>query len=153
MHSLQISDLYQSFLYLNVFFEHFFSGVSLRILSADSDGLSNGVLTSALEWDYYDPCYVKQNNLPKHKHHRPAMHTKQYWVWNFPAVSISSFNIYFYYLLYSYFKCFVLKRHIFLTSHHYAFTLISIAKFDNECTLPQNLFQLQNIWFTLHLNC
>ncbi|XP_041826274.1 protein huluwa [Melanotaenia boesemani] len=55
------------------------AGVSLRILSADSDGLSNGVLTSALEWDYYDPCYVKQNNIPKHNH-RPAMHTKQYWV-------------------------------------------------------------------------
>ncbi|XP_054469086.1 protein huluwa [Anoplopoma fimbria] len=56
------------------------AGVSLRILSADSDGLSNGVLSSALEWDYYDPCYVKQNHLPKHKHHRPAVHTKQYWV-------------------------------------------------------------------------
>ncbi|XP_056287933.1 protein huluwa [Pseudoliparis swirei] len=56
------------------------AGVSLRILSADSDGLSNGVLASILEWDYYDPCYVKQNNLPKHKHHRPAVHTKQYWV-------------------------------------------------------------------------
>ncbi|KAM8871553.1 protein huluwa [Synchiropus picturatus] len=56
------------------------AGVSLRILSADSDGLSNGVLSSVLEWDYYDPCYVKQNNLPKHKHHRLAMHTKQYWV-------------------------------------------------------------------------
>lgn len=54
--------------------------MSLRILSADSDGLSNGVLSSALEWDYYDPCYVKQNNVPKHKHHRPAVHTKQYWV-------------------------------------------------------------------------
>ncbi|KAK5851572.1 hypothetical protein PBY51_023118 [Eleginops maclovinus] len=56
------------------------AGVSLRILSADSDGLSNGVLSSALEWDYYDPCYVKQNNVHKHKHHRPAVHTKQYWV-------------------------------------------------------------------------
>ncbi|XP_071760743.2 protein huluwa [Centroberyx gerrardi] len=56
------------------------AGVSLRILSADSDGLSNGVLASALEWDYYDPCYVRQNNLPKHKHLRPAIHTKQYWV-------------------------------------------------------------------------
>ncbi|XP_062269202.1 protein huluwa isoform X1 [Platichthys flesus] len=56
------------------------AGVSLRILSADSDGLSNGVLGSALDWDYYDPCYVKQNNVPKHKHHRPAVHTKQYWV-------------------------------------------------------------------------
>ncbi|XP_072309852.1 protein huluwa isoform X2 [Eucyclogobius newberryi] len=56
------------------------AGVSLRILSADSDGLSNGMLASALEWDYYDPCYVKQNNVPKQKHHRPVMHTKQYWV-------------------------------------------------------------------------
>ncbi|KAM3842463.1 protein huluwa [Diretmus argenteus] len=55
------------------------AGVSLRILSADSDGLSTGVLASALEWDYYDPCYVRQNNIPKHKHHRPV-HTKQYWV-------------------------------------------------------------------------
>uniref|UniRef100_A0A1A7X0F6 Si:dkey-121h17.7 n=2 Tax=Iconisemion striatum TaxID=60296 RepID=A0A1A7X0F6_9TELE len=56
------------------------AGVSLRILSADSDGLSNGILSSALEWDYYDPCYVKQNNIPKHTHHRAIMHTKQYWV-------------------------------------------------------------------------
>lgn len=56
------------------------AGVSLRILSADSDGLSNGVMTSALEWDYYDPCYVRQNNIPKHQHHRPALHTKHYWV-------------------------------------------------------------------------
>lgn len=56
------------------------AGVSLRILSADSDGLSNGVLSSFLEWDYYDPCYVKQNDVPKYTHHRPAMHTKQYWV-------------------------------------------------------------------------
>ncbi|TDH02179.1 hypothetical protein EPR50_G00170460 [Perca flavescens] len=56
------------------------AGVSLRILSGDSDSLSNGVLASALEWDYYDPCYVKQNNVNKHKHHRPAVHTKQYWV-------------------------------------------------------------------------
>uniref|UniRef100_A0A3Q2G7E1 Huluwa n=1 Tax=Cyprinodon variegatus TaxID=28743 RepID=A0A3Q2G7E1_CYPVA len=56
------------------------SAVSLRILSADSDGLSNGLLSSALEWDYYDPCYVRQNNIPKHNNHRPVMHTKQYWV-------------------------------------------------------------------------
>ncbi|XP_068429416.1 protein huluwa [Clinocottus analis] len=55
------------------------AGVSLRILSEDSDGLSS-VLASVLEWDYYDPCYVKQNNLPKLKQHRPAVHTKQYWV-------------------------------------------------------------------------
>ncbi|CAN9504549.1 unnamed protein product [Ophioblennius macclurei] len=56
------------------------AGVSLRILSADSDGLSSGVLASVLEWDYYDPCYVQQNNVPKHQNHRPALHTKHYWV-------------------------------------------------------------------------
>ncbi|XP_034048881.1 protein huluwa [Thalassophryne amazonica] len=56
------------------------AGVSLRILSADSDGLSNGILASALEWDYYDPCYVKQNHVQKQNYTRPAMHTKQYWV-------------------------------------------------------------------------
>uniref|UniRef100_A0A3Q2U5X5 Huluwa n=1 Tax=Fundulus heteroclitus TaxID=8078 RepID=A0A3Q2U5X5_FUNHE len=56
------------------------SAVSLRILSGDSDGLSNGLLSSALEWDYYDPCYVRQNNIPKHNRHRPLMHAKQYWV-------------------------------------------------------------------------
>ncbi|KAM6985840.1 protein huluwa [Aplochiton taeniatus] len=56
------------------------AGISLRILSADSDGLKNGVWASALEWDYYDPCYVRQNNIPKQKHQRPAIHTKQYWV-------------------------------------------------------------------------
>ncbi|XP_012723395.2 protein huluwa isoform X1 [Fundulus heteroclitus] len=56
------------------------AGVSLRILSGDSDGLSNGLLSSALEWDYYDPCYVRQNNIPKHNRHRPLMHAKQYWV-------------------------------------------------------------------------
>lgn len=59
------------------------------------------MLASALEWDYYDPCYVKQNKVPKHKHHRPAVHTKQYWVWYVPAVSvINSFNvIYLFYLI------------------------------------------------------
>lgn len=72
-HSLQI-------LVMTLLKHDFFAGVSLRILSADSDSLSNGVLASALEWDYYDPCYVKQNKVPKHKHHRPAVHTKQYWV-------------------------------------------------------------------------
>lgn len=57
-----------------------FSGVSLRILSADSDGLSHGVPSSALEWDYYDPSYVQQNQVPKHKQPRAAVHAKQYWV-------------------------------------------------------------------------
>ncbi|XP_029941409.1 protein huluwa [Salarias fasciatus] len=58
------------------------AGVSLRILSADSDGLSGGApaSASALEWDYYDPCYVRQNYVPTHLQPRPALHTKHYWV-------------------------------------------------------------------------
>ncbi|XP_035631564.1 protein huluwa [Oncorhynchus keta] len=56
------------------------AGVSLRILSADSDGLNNGVWDSGMEWDYYDPCYVREKNIPKQKHHVPALHTKHYWV-------------------------------------------------------------------------
>ncbi|KAK6316256.1 hypothetical protein J4Q44_G00137800 [Coregonus suidteri] len=56
------------------------AGVSLRILSADSDGLTNGVWDSGMEWDYYDPCYVREKNIPKQKHHKPALHTKHYWV-------------------------------------------------------------------------
>ncbi|KAG5834274.1 protein huluwa [Anguilla rostrata] len=56
------------------------AGVSLRILSSDSDGLSNAFLGSGLEWDYYDPSYVRQNHVPKHLHHMPTVTTKQYWV-------------------------------------------------------------------------
>ncbi|KAJ8286977.1 hypothetical protein GJAV_G00045540 [Gymnothorax javanicus] len=56
------------------------AGISLRILSSDSDGFSNVFLGSGLEWDYYDPCYVSQNHVPKHLHHMPTVTTKQYWV-------------------------------------------------------------------------
>ncbi|XP_076835703.1 protein huluwa isoform X2 [Brachyhypopomus gauderio] len=56
------------------------AGVSLRILSADSDGFPGATWTSALEWDYYDPSYVTQNHLPKPRHHVPSITTKQYWV-------------------------------------------------------------------------
>ncbi|CAL8318272.1 unnamed protein product [Lota lota] len=56
------------------------AGVSLRIVSADSDDLTNGVVAAALEWDYYDPCYVQQNSVPIHKPSRPSIHSKQYWV-------------------------------------------------------------------------
>ncbi|CAB1332392.1 unnamed protein product [Coregonus sp. 'balchen'] len=56
------------------------AGVSLRILSADSDGLTNGVWASGMEWDYYDPCYVRERNIPKQKDHKPELHTKHYWV-------------------------------------------------------------------------
>ncbi|CAL8278473.1 unnamed protein product [Merluccius merluccius] len=56
------------------------AGVSLRIVSADSDGLANGAVAVALEWDYYDPCYIQQNSAPVHKASRPCIHAKQYWV-------------------------------------------------------------------------
>ncbi|KAK7131568.1 hypothetical protein R3I94_016632 [Phoxinus phoxinus] len=56
------------------------AGVSLRILSMDSDGFPGSVWASALEWDYYDPSYVTQNHIPKHRPHAPPITTKQYWV-------------------------------------------------------------------------
>uniref|UniRef100_A0AAY4E473 Uncharacterized protein n=1 Tax=Denticeps clupeoides TaxID=299321 RepID=A0AAY4E473_9TELE len=56
------------------------AGVSLRILSADSEGLAGSALASAMEWDYYDPSYVTQNHLPKPRAHPPPVATKQYWV-------------------------------------------------------------------------
>ncbi|XP_052392178.1 protein huluwa isoform X2 [Carassius gibelio] len=56
------------------------AGVSLRILSVDSDGFPGSAWASALEWDYYDPSYVTQNHIPKHRPHAPPITTKQYWV-------------------------------------------------------------------------
>ncbi|KAI5612930.1 hypothetical protein C0J50_4662 [Silurus asotus] len=56
------------------------AGVSLRILSADSDGFPGATWASGLEWDYYDPSYVTQNHVPKHRHHAPPITSKQYWV-------------------------------------------------------------------------
>ncbi|XP_026052530.1 uncharacterized protein LOC113038928 isoform X2 [Carassius auratus] len=56
------------------------AGVSLRILSVDSDGFPGSAWASVLEWDYYDPSYVTQNHIPKHRHHVPPITTKQYWV-------------------------------------------------------------------------
>uniref|UniRef100_A0A8C7KKF4 Uncharacterized protein n=1 Tax=Oncorhynchus kisutch TaxID=8019 RepID=A0A8C7KKF4_ONCKI len=56
------------------------AGVSLRILSADSDGLTNRMWASGMDWDYYDPCYVRERHIPKQKYHKPALHTKHYWV-------------------------------------------------------------------------
>ncbi|XP_035628355.1 protein huluwa-like [Oncorhynchus keta] len=56
------------------------AGVSLRILSADSDGLTNRMWASGMDWDYYDPCYVSERHIPKQKDHKPALHTKHYWV-------------------------------------------------------------------------
>ncbi len=55
-------------------------GVSLRILSMDSDGFQGSAWASAMEWDYYDPSYVTQNHIPKHRPHAPSITTKQYWV-------------------------------------------------------------------------
>ncbi|XP_029108887.1 protein huluwa [Scleropages formosus] len=56
------------------------AGVSLRILSCDGEGLSEAIPASGLEWDYYDPCYVSQNHVPRHMFHMPTVTAKQYWV-------------------------------------------------------------------------
>ncbi|TRY95050.1 hypothetical protein DNTS_004685 [Danionella cerebrum] len=56
------------------------AGVSLRIISMDSDGFPGSAWASALEWDYYDPSYVTQNHVPKHRPHIPLITSKQYWV-------------------------------------------------------------------------
>ncbi|XP_039614271.1 protein huluwa [Polypterus senegalus] len=57
------------------------AGISLRILSSDSEGCANALWASGLEWDYYDPNYKKRNHMLKQMHHQlPAVCTKQYWV-------------------------------------------------------------------------
>lgn len=58
----------------------FAAGVSLRILSADSEAMACGLWASALEWDYYDPSYITQNQLPARRTHTPSMAPKQYWI-------------------------------------------------------------------------
>ncbi|XP_041915211.1 protein huluwa isoform X1 [Alosa alosa] len=55
-------------------------GVSLRILSADSEAMGCGLWASALEWDYYDPSYITQNQLRPPRTHAPSMAPKQYWI-------------------------------------------------------------------------
>ncbi|XP_053310690.1 protein huluwa-like [Spea bombifrons] len=54
------------------------AGVSVHILSSDSDTCS---WVSGMEWDHYDPCYLRRNRLrTRQNHHLPVLCSKQYWV-------------------------------------------------------------------------
>ncbi|XP_056403224.1 protein huluwa-like [Hyla sarda] len=58
------------------------AGISLHILSSDSDSCSQS-WASGMEWDYYDPCYMRKNRLRRenrHNHQIPVICSKQYWV-------------------------------------------------------------------------
>ncbi|XP_040191956.1 protein huluwa-like isoform X2 [Rana temporaria] len=58
------------------------AGVSLHILSSDSDSGSHS-WASGMEWDYYDPCYMRKNRLRNENrqlHNLPVICSKQYWV-------------------------------------------------------------------------
>ncbi|XP_072269926.1 protein huluwa-like [Pyxicephalus adspersus] len=58
------------------------AGVSLHILSSDSDSGSQS-WASGMEWDYYDPCYMRKNRLRnenRQNHNLPVICSKQYWV-------------------------------------------------------------------------
>ncbi|KAM3940106.1 protein huluwa-like [Leptodactylus fuscus] len=58
------------------------AGISLHILSSDSDSCSQSC-ASGMEWDYYDPCYMRKNRLRRENgqnHHLPVICSKQYWV-------------------------------------------------------------------------
>ncbi|KAM9331058.1 protein huluwa-like [Gastrophryne carolinensis] len=58
------------------------AGISLHILSSDSDSGSHS-WASGMEWDYYDPCYMRKNRLRKdgrQNQNIPVICSKQYWV-------------------------------------------------------------------------
>ncbi|XP_075711052.1 protein huluwa-like [Rhinoderma darwinii] len=58
------------------------AGISLHILSSDSDSCSQS-WASGMEWDYYDPCYMRKNRLRRENrqsHQLPVICSKQYWV-------------------------------------------------------------------------
>ncbi|KAM4049226.1 protein huluwa-like [Anomaloglossus baeobatrachus] len=58
------------------------AGISLHILSSDSDSCSQS-WASGMDWDYYDPCYMRKNRLRREtfqNHQLPAICSKQYWV-------------------------------------------------------------------------
>ncbi|XP_078533358.1 protein huluwa-like [Lissotriton helveticus] len=55
------------------------AGVSLRILSSDSESCSYSWV-SGLEWDYYDPGYKRRNQRRIQRHQFPILCSKQYWV-------------------------------------------------------------------------
>ncbi|XP_029437504.1 protein huluwa-like [Rhinatrema bivittatum] len=55
------------------------AGVSLRILSSDSDSCSHSWI-SGLEWDYYDPGYKRRAQRRRQRHQLPILCSKHYWV-------------------------------------------------------------------------
>ncbi|XP_063815025.1 protein huluwa-like [Pseudophryne corroboree] len=58
------------------------AGISLHILSSDSDSCSQSWV-SGMEWDYYDPCYMRKNRLRRENrqnHNLPVICSRQYWV-------------------------------------------------------------------------
>ncbi|KAJ1211415.1 hypothetical protein NDU88_006775 [Pleurodeles waltl] len=55
------------------------AGVSLRILSSDSESCSYSWV-SGMEWDYYDPGYKRRNQRRMQRHQFPILCSKQYWV-------------------------------------------------------------------------
>uniref|UniRef100_W5MHT1 Huluwa n=1 Tax=Lepisosteus oculatus TaxID=7918 RepID=W5MHT1_LEPOC len=56
------------------------AGISLRILSSDSEVFPTTVWASGLEWDYYDPSYKRRSQMHRHLEHVPTVSHKQYWV-------------------------------------------------------------------------
>ncbi|XP_041102632.1 protein huluwa-like [Polyodon spathula] len=56
------------------------AGISLRILSSDSESCSSVLWASGLEWDYYDPGYNRRKQMRKHMEQLPALCSRQYWV-------------------------------------------------------------------------
>ncbi|RXM93228.1 Alcohol dehydrogenase [NADP(+)] A, partial [Acipenser ruthenus] len=49
------------------------AGISLRILSSDSESCSSVLWASGLEWDYYDPGYNRRKQMRKHMEQLPAV--------------------------------------------------------------------------------
>ncbi|KAK6492492.1 protein huluwa [Huso huso] len=56
------------------------AGISLRILSSDSESCSSVLWASGLEWDYYDPGYNRRKQMRKHMEQLPVLCSRQYWV-------------------------------------------------------------------------
>ncbi|XP_041126455.1 protein huluwa-like [Polyodon spathula] len=56
------------------------AGISLRILSSDSESCSNVLWASGLEWDYYDPGYNRRKQMRKRMEQLPVLCSRQYWV-------------------------------------------------------------------------
>ncbi|XP_043933356.1 protein huluwa-like isoform X2 [Protopterus annectens] len=64
------------------------AGISLRILSSDSESFPNAAAAatarystnSGMEWDYYDPSFKRQHHLQTQSRQFPVICSKQYWI-------------------------------------------------------------------------